>query len=141
MRPAVVALALLIALVAAGCGSKVELGQVEGTVRAGGQPLRGVLVTFVPESSGPAAVVRSMGVTDEAGRFRLRTETQEDGAIVGRHKVLVEDLAIYSAPRSEDGTVLKRPPQRFAPAYSDLLQSPLSQEVKAGPQSLELVLD
>lgn len=133
--------ALLVVLLVAGCGSTVEMGQVEGTVRAGGQPLAGVLVTFVPEVSGPAAQVRAMGVTDQQGHFRLKTEAQEDGAPVGHHKVIVEDLAIYSAPRSPDGTVLERHPQRFAPKFSDLLQTPLSHEVQPGRQAVVFDLD
>jgi hypothetical protein len=125
----------------AGCGSSIELGQVEGTVKSGGQPLANVLVTFIPESNGTAGSVRSMGMTDAEGRFRLQTEKLQPGAVVGPHRVILEDMAIYSAPRSADGTVLAHPPQRFLPAYADPLQTPLQVDVVAGSQSVPLDLD
>jgi hypothetical protein len=131
----------LVLVLVVGCSSKPELGQVTGTVRAGGQPLANVLVTFVPQADGPAAGTRSMGTTDEQGRYQLRTERQEAGALVGQHKVIVEDLAIYQAPRSPDGTVLSIPRPRFAPAYSDPLHSPLTREVKLGHQTIDLDLE
>jgi hypothetical protein len=116
------------------------LGQVEGSVHAAGQPLANVLVTFIPEEGGEGAQIPSLGVTDKEGRFRLRTEQQQEGAVLGAHRIIVEDLAIYDAPRSPDGTLLARPPQRFAASYSDPLQSPLTHEVKPGLQSVELEL-
>jgi hypothetical protein len=124
----------------AGCGPRHELAKVEGTVRAGGQPLANVVVTFLPESAGDADVPRSVAQTDAAGRFALRTELQQEGAVVGKHRVVVEDLAINSAPRSSDGTVLKRPPARFSASYSDLLRTPLMVEVKRGEQTIDLKL-
>jgi len=61
--------------------------------------------------------------------------------VLGRHKVIVEDLAIHSAPRSPNGTVLEHPPQRFPPRYSDPLQSPLARDVVPGSQTMDLKLD
>lgn len=123
-----------------GCGSRSELGQVEGTIRAGGQPLANVVVTFVPNFAGPGATLRSQAQSDDKGHYQLRTESQLAGAVVGKHKVTVEDLAILSAPRSPDGTVLKRPPVRFPAHYSDPLRSPLEREVLAGSQVIDLDL-
>lgn len=131
---------MLALCLAAGCRPQVELGQVDGTVTAQGAPLANVLVTFIPEASGEAARVRSLAVTDDQGLFRLRTEQSLDGAVVGRHRVIVEDLAIYQAPRSADGTLLSRPPQRVPPAYSDPLASPLTIDVQPGKQTIPLEL-
>jgi hypothetical protein len=133
--PVVLALGLL-----AGCSGRVYLGQVEGTVRAGGQPLDNVLITFVPAKDGEHAAIRSMAVTDAEGRYRLKTEQQLDGALVGPHKVIIEDLAIYQAKRSPDGTVTDIPPERFGPRYSDPLRSPLSHDVQPGQQTIDLEL-
>jgi len=127
-------------LLVAGCGTPVEMGQVEGTVRAGGQPLSGVLVTFIPTHEVPGGVIRSMGKTDGQGRYRLQAENQQDGAVVGQHQVIVEDLAIYSAPRDADGTVTQLPPERVPQAYSDLLQTKLQREVQPGEQTIDLDL-
>lgn len=128
------------AVVLAGCGSQRELGEVEGIVRAGGQPLAGVLITFVPETAPGNAAPRSLSQTDAKGRYVLRTESQREGAVVGKHRVVVEDLAILLAPRSPDGTVVKRPPVRVSARYTDPLRTPLLVEVKPGSQAINLDL-
>ncbi len=132
------ALGILILSCIAGCGSRLELGQVEGTLQYQNRPLSKVLVTFVPAREGDDARVRSMGETDEQGRFSLTTETREKGAVLGEHVVILEDLAIYEAPRSEDGTVLKIPRERFPSKYKDAIRSPLKVTVTTGQQEVEL---
>ncbi len=125
----------------AGCGQSIELGQVEGKVTAKGQPLANALVTFIPEVNGEAGRVRSMGMTDAEGCYRLQTEKQQPGAVVGKHRVTVEDMAIYSVPRSEDGTVLEHPPVRFAASFSNPLKTELVHAVAAGSQTVDLQLE
>ena len=140
LRHVPIVLVLVLVVLIVGCSASPELGQVSGTVRAGGQPLANVLVTFIPEADGPAAGIRSMGTTDDQGRYQLKTERQAAGALVGRHKVIVEDLAIYQAPRAADGTVLTLPSIRFAAAYADPLRSALAHEVQPGEQTIDLDL-
>lgn len=124
----------------AGCGTRHEFGKVEGTVRAGGQALANVVVTFLPEKPGDSATPRSLAQTDAAGRYALRTESQQEGAVIGKHRVVVEDLAILAAPRAADGTVLKRPPVRFSSSYTDVLRTPLIVVVKSGSQTIDFDL-
>src|SRR5262245_53270759 len=131
---------LIVFALLAGCGQRAQLGTVEGTVRAGGKPLAGVVVRFHPEAKGASAAVRSVAQSDADGRYRLQTEDGQSGAVVGKHRVTVEDLAILSAPRSPDGTVLQRPPVRFSPSYSDPLRSPLTFEVQMEPQKIDIEL-
>ncbi len=128
-RPLRLALAAL-AIALGGCSQPPPLGSVTGVVTIDGQPLKNVLVTFTPEASGDHAQVRSMGLSDDAGRFALRTETQRDGALAGEHRITVEDMAIYDAPRSEDGTILAMPPVRFPAVYADALHTPLHATVR-----------
>ena len=128
-------------LLLVGCGSRHELGQVRGVVRSGGQPLPNVLVTFVPVGKAEGQVIRSMGKTDSQGHYELRTEAQAAGAVVGKYRVIVEDLAIYSAPRDDEGSVTQMPPVRFPARFSDPLLSPIQREVKVGEQVIELDLD
>jgi len=130
--------ALLIAVT--GCGKPVQRGQAEGIVRCGGQPLADGRVTFVPSEDQGRAVVRAEGTTDGQGSFELYSEDNQSGVIVGHYKVIVEDMAVYSAPRAPDGTVLKRPSARFAPKFRDLRQTPLHEEIHAGTQKVEIEL-
>src|SRR5262249_29577307 len=118
----------------------VERGEVEGVVRRGGQPLSNVLVTFVRDAGAGQTPSRASGVADAQGRFRLCGEDQQDGAAVGAYVVIVEDLAIYSAPRWPAGTVLRPPPARFSTKYRDPLRTPLRQVVRAGTQTVEVNL-
>lgn len=78
-------------LLAAGCGGP-EMAAVEGKVSFNGKPVKEAQVTFAPvptsadiKEPGKAAT----GFTDEAGRFSLSTFQPHDGAIVGKHRVLV----------------------------------------------------
>jgi hypothetical protein len=135
--PIAIGLGLLLVI---GCSKVEPLGAVSGTITLDGKPLPNVLVTFTPEQASEHARIRSMGVSNEAGHFTLRAETQREGALIGSHRVTVEDLAIYDAPRAEDGTVTAMPPIRLPAIYADPLQSPLQVTVNAEnqPCSLEL---
>lgn len=134
-------LAGLFCLTVTGCTSSPPRGEVEGVVRSGGKPLANVLVTFLPDADQGGQGRRSSGKTDAEGRYRLQGEDGKPGAVVGRHRVVIEDLAIYAAPRSSDGTLLAKPPIRFASEMTDPLRTPLRREVKEGPQTIDLDLE
>jgi hypothetical protein len=68
---------------AGGCGGNAKMAAVTGTVTFKGQPLASAQVNFAPVEGGAIA----SGQTDSAGRFRLGTQTRDDGAIVGKHRV------------------------------------------------------
>ena len=57
---------------------------------------------------------------------------------MGLYTVIVEDMAVYSMPRSPDGTLIKKPPARFPEKFRSLLNSPLRQEVHTGSQQVEI---
>jgi hypothetical protein len=124
-------------LLLAGCGQTAPRVKVSGVVRREGRPLADVLVTFLPDSKNTSGG-RAVGVTDAEGRFHLRGENQQEGALPGGYVITIEDLAIYAAPRSEDGTVLSLPPPRFPPLYSDPLKTKLRRSIAADELALEL---
>src|SRR5262249_30675321 len=128
---------VLLALVAGGCGSPPR-GEVEGQVRCSGQPVDHCRGPFSRDAARGAAGPRSWAVTDAQGRYRLRGEDQQVGAVAGWHRVVVEDLAVYQAPRATDGTVLRKPPARFSPRYSDPLHTPLRRQGQPGAPGLDL---
>ena len=58
---------------------------VSGVVTLDGKPVAQANVVFVPDGSGQAAA----GITDEAGKYTLTTTNPQDGAVVGKYKVMV----------------------------------------------------
>lgn len=125
---------LALCLLSLSCQAR-QRGEVEG--RLLGKPLENVLITFVAEEPG---VPSAAGVTDAEGRFQLRGPDQSTGVAVGAYRVLLEDLEVLNAPRSEDGTVLQMPSPRFRAEYGDLQRTPLRQEVHAGKQAMDIRL-
>ncbi|HEV8061367.1 MAG TPA: hypothetical protein VGP68_15925 [Gemmataceae bacterium] len=123
-----------------GCASKLERGHVTGVVRHGNQPLENVKVVFVPSENRGQKVSRAEGVTDAQGRFELQNEDDDEGPVVGLYTVIVEDLALYTAPRSPNGTLIKKPPARYPSKYQKLLESPLRQEIHPGAQTIDIDL-
>jgi len=123
-----------------GCRPQVPLVPVEGILLLDGQPLPEVLVTFIPEAAGPHPPIRSMGMSDESGNFTLRAETLSPGALGGEHRVIVEDLAILKASRTDDGTVISLPAERFPTTYSDPLKTPLRATVPVADPPIKLDL-
>jgi hypothetical protein len=99
-----------------------------------------LLVTFLPEPEGGGKNLRASGTTDETGRYRLKSQDGTSRVPVGKYRVFFEDLSLYEAPRSEDGTILRKPPQRVPTQFLDPLQSPLRREVKPGLQTIDLDL-
>lgn len=83
----------LMLLFAVGCGasSEFEMVPVSGTITLDGQPLEGAEVVFAPKQIDKQAAVgpASIGTTDAAGNYMLKTTKGLEGAVVGEHKVAV----------------------------------------------------
>jgi hypothetical protein len=126
----------------AGCSGGPKLGEVTGTLRLNGKPLADVMIEFNPDS---ATGVRSTGTTDENGRYTLLCDDSRPGAMVGRHRVVLHDLAIYGGQflgrkleqaGTKGGPTLK--PSRIPSKYESTAHTPLQKEVKAEPQTIDL---
>jgi len=101
--------------------------------------------TTSPAPKRPAVRPRSwrlllLAAADAEGRFRLRCDDQRDGAVVGWHHVLVEDLLPYAVPRDEKSPPTAAVRSRVPPAYGTSAGTPLLVEVKPGPQAVDLEL-
>jgi hypothetical protein len=126
-------------LVAAiGCGAGPQFAEVEGTVTKGGTPLKNVRVEYWPETNGP----KSTGVTDEQGRYTLKTEDGRTvGALVGPHKVVLKDLDVYGdtflGRKAENmPTLNKGAKERFAKVYGEAAKTDLKKDVVAGQKNV-----
>jgi len=76
----------------AGCGADHEgfvVASVQGKVVCDGRPVANAIVYFTPESKETKSGKQGSGLTDEEGRFTISTYEEDDGAIIGKHKVTV----------------------------------------------------
>ena len=127
-----------LALMASGCAEKLpDFGQVTGVVTANGKPVKGAVVTFMPEpSEGNESPINASSMTDDQGRFELKygyKDASGVGAPVGWHRVLVLDTRFSSIPQG--GTM---PARIFSLDYSSPGTTPLKFEVKPGTQTFDI---
>ena len=85
---------LLLSLVAAvGCGAPSDLpplGAVSGKLMVDGKPAANMSVEFHPDNSAGTKGPMSFGITDGEGKFKLYTGSGHEGAVVGKHIVVVK---------------------------------------------------
>jgi hypothetical protein len=126
---------LATALLLVGCGSS-DKGKVSGTVTSAGQPVTGGSVSFAPvagadSSTGAASSSRvATGAVRSDGTFSLSTDTDGDGALIGRHEV------VYTPP-SVGGE--SADPAAKSP-YHGLVPRESQVEVKAGANTFAIEL-
>lgn len=102
-----------------GCGGLVP---VQGEVTLDGRPVPSAKVLFVPAAGGRPAE----GTTDAMGKFRLTTNSPQDGAAAGEYVVTVTARAIEYEARAgaEQGFVEKaiwHAPEKYSqPSQSGL---------------------
>ena len=131
---------LLVALAAVGCGRGPHLScvPVTGTVTLNGKPLPGAIVEFYPVvAAGEAALPFSRGQTDASGRYQLKCDNRQAGAVVGKHRVVVRPTP---TERDPDGPPKKTPASAIPIVYTVASQTPLEVEVAAGQSIHDLAL-
>lgn len=132
-----------------GCGGSERVVPVSGTVTHKGQPVAGLVVSFVPEAATETGV--STGQTDDSGKYKLTVvKTGSSGAVVGTHKVWVsrprdpfvepgagdkEKKKAAAAPANPSGDLAE-----ILEKYGNLDKTPLTIEVKGG-EPIDLKLD
>lgn len=71
-----------------GPGGRAPIAQTTGVVTLDGEPIEGARVSFMPVEEEIAGLF-SHAMTDKDGKFTMSTYGLNDGALVGRHKVIV----------------------------------------------------
>jgi hypothetical protein len=136
------ALLVLVGLTAIGCGPKQQFAEVSGVVTLNGKPMPDALVEFLPDPEKGTQGPMSMGTTNAEGRFRLvcSDSDRRDGAVVGFHRVLIQDAR--SIPKARSDFSKEKPPEnvpsRVSYIYGKAASTPLRQEVRPGPQEVTL---
>ncbi len=89
-----------------GCGSSTakpeilsKLVPVTGSVSLDGEPLAGVMITYLPEA-GPAGAEMAFGLTDETGKYTLHSQItgyppdKSQGAVPANYRVYITKLVM-----------------------------------------------
>jgi hypothetical protein len=104
-RPSALASLALGVLALAGCGG-MKLAPVSGVVTLDGVPYPNAVVSFQPvggqgnENPGRGSVA----VTDAQGKFTLKYDNEEPGAVVGKHVVRVVTNGVFTAAQEGTGS-------------------------------------
>jgi hypothetical protein len=118
---------------AAGCDGGPSIAPVSGTIYMDGKPLPNVDIAFQPIGSeqNPNPGRGSTAKTDAEGRYALKIDGTVDGAVVGRHRIVIsssQTTAVDPETGSADGAPVER--EMVPPEYN--YQSKLEFEVPAG---------
>jgi hypothetical protein len=103
-------------------------------------------VEFYPERESGTIGPRSFGITDAEGRFRLQTDAGEDGAVIGKHRVVLIDVEYLerTGPIPNDHPIAQKhkgkgpPVKRTGDDYADYFHTPLRSEVTPPSSSVAL---
>ncbi len=120
-----------------GCGPKFNVTPVGGIVRLNGKPLAGVEVRFAPEMPADAYTFPfSQATADDSGRYELRCDNAQLGAVVGTHKVIIRRPSSRPAPGAAPAS--SGPPIPLI--YQSFADSPLQIEVKVDQKEYDIDL-
>ena len=123
-------IAAALAVACAGCQPKSTLGHVHGTITLDGKPLAsGNIVSLPSAGRGARGVIKD-------GKFELGTDGDNDGAVIGEHKI-----AVIAREPSQDTGPEAAPGKLLVPEkYTSPTTSELSIDVKAGDNTPTLDL-
>jgi hypothetical protein len=120
-------------LLLSGCSGerKEGLAPVTGQITFDGEPVPSGQVFFYPAAGG-----RSSSGTIDQGKYVLTSFKPGDGALIGKHKVVIDGTEIPAPPPDIDAPAATAipvftPPKRILPAqYYDRAETPLEADVK-----------
>ncbi len=123
-----------------GCSEPMpEFGRVAGVLKSRGKPLKGMVVTYMPDpAQGNNWPINAAATTDDQGKYELQYSFKGEsglGAPVGWHLVTVLDTRYSSIPQGQP-----LPPRLFSLQYGSPTTTALKFEVKPGDQTIDLDL-
>lgn len=121
-------------LLLTGCTTGPRLVPVKGVLTYKGTPVAKVQLDFVPETGRP-----SWGQTDADGRFVLEYDSNNKGAVLGKHKVFAK-LGAGWQKTPADPLVIPRELDGFFEKYGPL-NSTVEVQIDANTRDLTLAWD
>ncbi len=123
-----------------GCfGSNSDIGSVTGTVTLDGEPIEWATVTFKPTQGRG-----SIGVTDANGVYTLGYIRNQNGALIGNHKVVIRTEIVkspYGDGEESEGAVEPTPRKEMLPKkHSDWKKTELTATVESGSNTIDFPL-
>ena len=118
------------------------MGRVNGKVLYKGAPVTDATVTFMADGAPRAAT----GMTNMNGEFQLTTFDNNDGAIVGEHKVTVSVIIPPAQPMTLGELAAKGAPKtdtnKSIPAiYASTETTPLKRKVEKGQNDITIEIN
>jgi hypothetical protein len=104
VRACGVGVVALLGVVVAGCGGRTS--PVQGVIRLEGAPVAGATVLFMPD--GQQGGRPASGFTSADGVFHLTTYRQDDGAVPGNYRVLVQKTEAEKDQTTAERSALER---------------------------------
>jgi len=113
MRLRFLAAGVLLAVLV-GCGGGPKFVPVSGVVKVDGKPYGNAVVRFQPMggTDNPNPGAGSAAYTDENGRFELKSDNQDNGAVVGKHLVRIMTKGGDVVGQDPDGGSSDEAPKR-----------------------------
>jgi hypothetical protein len=119
----------------AGCSrSGRQIGYVSGCVTYAGKPVPTGTVVFMPAESGPPAY----GEIGADGCYILSTFSANDGAVVGKHAVMI--TALEKLTPQEAASITRLPKMLIPAKYNDTKKSNLTADVSPGNNEINFHL-
>jgi len=84
-----------------GCSKPVKLVPASGVVMIDGKPAADISIQFLPKEVKGIKQPTSYALTDEQGKFVLRTYEGREGAVPGEHVVLLADTREERPPQGQ----------------------------------------
>lgn len=129
-----VAVALFALLPLTGCGGDTpKVYRVTGAATRGGKPIPNLSVNFLPEVGRP-----SFAQTDSEGRYKLGFTREIEGALPGKHKVVV---AVPIGGPGPTAAISNADLQAILAKYGSREKTALEVQVTKDGQDIELKLD
>jgi len=142
-RVSMLSVCVMVSVVIAGCGGgsgQKPTAKVKGKVTFNGQPVTGGDITFSPVAAGKDPGKSGSGTVGADGSYTLTTYQQNDGAVIGNHRVSFIPPITATEPGAGHSEATAEAAAAEVLPFAGLVPKTAEVEVKAGDNSLDIEL-